>query len=492
MAMTAFQVFMKYVCRLLIISIIPAIVSGCEFEKSFEMLERPYTCSDFGGIRRDEGYSCAICKDGSILITGVTDSVNGTLKNVRDLTIDKNKTIYRVKDLWKLRRDKDLWILKIEPKENKILYNKCLGGSDDDRGYSIAETRDGNIIVAGTTRSTDGDLEGVMSGIASVEFSLRNSNSLWILKINPREDKILYNKRFGGIDDSAGYSSSIGETRDGNIIVTGSIKFENKLETSEPTHDGYELLVLVLDPEKNKVIYKRCFGGEKDEHGVSIVEEENGHLIVTGTTNSIDGDAPKVGFRFGKSSKSDPDIWLLKIDPKNDKILYNKRFGGNKLDIATSAIKCDDNSILIAGFTGSKDGHLLGKRIGSENDFDAWLLKVDIAKDKILYNRCFVTPGENCRIAAISQTRDNCIHIAAIQISRPRGVFSGTLVTEINPNLLGKKQIQYSRLFKEEANAIASTDDGKIIMTGLSRGKYKNLNLFLLKIDPPSPESPIN
>ena len=467
---------MKYICWVLIISII-SIIMGCKIEKeaSFEMLERPYTCRDFGGRGIDVGQSCAICKDGSVLITGFTQSIDGDLKGVRDFT-SKDKSSKHI--------DKDLWVLKIEPKEDKILYNKCFGGSKNDYGFSIAETVDENIIVTGYTESIDGDLEGTIIN----NLSPRSSKSLWILKIDPKKDKILYNKSLGE-SGVIGCGNSIAETKDGNIIITGEIQADEQLETFETIQGGYDLLVLMIDPKKDKILYKHCFGGKGDDRGFSIVESNDGHLIVAGTTNSVDGDLSGAGFHYGKYKDFNnkiniyPDIWLLKIDPKNDKILYNKCFGGSKFDAVNSAVKCSDDSIFIAGVTNSSNGHLFGQRIGSKN-MDVWVLKVDITKDKILYNKCFVETGKNFVATVISQTKDNNILLAAIGIS-------STLVTEINPSLSSNKQIQYSRFFKEHASAIASTDDGKIVITGFENSsKYKSVNVILLIIEPPNLESP--
>jgi Secretion system C-terminal sorting domain len=52
---------------------------------------------------------------------------------------------------------KDLWVVKLNP-EGGIVWQKCLGGSLVEGGYSIAPTSDGGLVVAGYAYSTDGDL----------------------------------------------------------------------------------------------------------------------------------------------------------------------------------------------------------------------------------------------------------------------------------------------------------------------------------------------
>ena len=56
-----------------------------------------------------------------------------------------------------------------------IVWQKCLGGSGDDRAYSIQQTSDGGFIVAGFTWSNDGDVSGNHGQI-----------DYWVAKLSPK------------------------------------------------------------------------------------------------------------------------------------------------------------------------------------------------------------------------------------------------------------------------------------------------------------------
>lgn len=51
----------------------------------------------------------------------------------------------------------DYWLLKLDKKGN-IQKEKSFGGSDDDRAWSILQTKDGGCIVAGYSKSNDGNV----------------------------------------------------------------------------------------------------------------------------------------------------------------------------------------------------------------------------------------------------------------------------------------------------------------------------------------------
>ncbi|MCD6462342.1 MAG: hypothetical protein J7L52_01415 [Thermotogae bacterium] len=69
--------------------------------------------------------------------------------------------------------------MKIDEVGNMI-WQKTLGGSDDDIAYSIAAAPDGGYIVAGDTKSNDGDVSGWHEGYTSYDSPYPD---FWIVKL---------------------------------------------------------------------------------------------------------------------------------------------------------------------------------------------------------------------------------------------------------------------------------------------------------------------
>jgi hypothetical protein len=62
-------------------------------------------------------------------------------------------------DVWGNNGERDFWIIKLN-QDGDTIWTKCLGGSMWDAAYSIQETMDTGIVVAGFTKSNDGDVSG--------------------------------------------------------------------------------------------------------------------------------------------------------------------------------------------------------------------------------------------------------------------------------------------------------------------------------------------
>jgi hypothetical protein len=91
----------------------------------------------FGGETADNGRSISRRADGSFILSGEAESSGG------DLTENKGGD--------------DFWVLRVSAQGN-ILWQKSLGGADNDNGMMAVPTADGGVVVVGESESDDGDL----------------------------------------------------------------------------------------------------------------------------------------------------------------------------------------------------------------------------------------------------------------------------------------------------------------------------------------------
>ena len=94
-----------------------------------------------------------------------------------------------------------------------IQWQKTLGGTDFDSNALIQQTPDGGYIIAGYSRSNDGDVSG-NHGIGDI----------WIVKLNSNRT-LQWQKTLGGTGDDG--PSRIQQTSDGGYIVAGSTNSTN-------------------------------------------------------------------------------------------------------------------------------------------------------------------------------------------------------------------------------------------------------------------------
>lgn len=92
---------------------------------------------NFGGSGSDEALSISESIDGGFLLTGYSQSADA--------------------DVRQNYGNRDFWVVKTDH-EGNLLWENNFGGSGDDRASGILQTDNGEVVVAGYSRSSDGDV----------------------------------------------------------------------------------------------------------------------------------------------------------------------------------------------------------------------------------------------------------------------------------------------------------------------------------------------
>jgi len=237
-----------------------------------------------------------------------------------------------------------------------IEWQKCLGGSNDDEAYSVQQTSDGGYIVAGSTRSNDGDVSGNHEEVWWLVWDF------WVVKLD-RYGDIEWQKCLGGSDSD--WAESIQQTNDGGYIVAGYTG-SNDGDVSG-NHGEKDFWVVKLD-RYGDIEWQKCLGGSGGggsggDYAYSVQQTSDGGYIVAGETWSNNGDVS--GYHGGG------DVWVVKLDRYGD-IKWQKCLGGSSWDWAYSIQQTNDGGYIVAGLTRSNDGDVSGNY--GEKDF--WVVKL--------------------------------------------------------------------------------------------------------------------
>ena len=146
----------------------------------------------FGGSEIDEARAISNTTDGNYLVVGDTRSAN--------IDVSQN------------RGAADLWMIKINS-EGSLIWEKTLGGTNFDVGRSVSKTQDNGFLIAGSSRSSDGDLS-----------SNKGQNDALILKINSSGD-LEWQKTIGGSEVDFFYGAA--ELTDGSVVAVGDTNSSN-------------------------------------------------------------------------------------------------------------------------------------------------------------------------------------------------------------------------------------------------------------------------
>lgn len=166
-----------------------------------DTLGRKIWSETYGGSSFEEPYSVVRAKDGTFWISGTTFS--------------KDDQIIKAKGKG------DLWLFRINGK-GELLESHNFGGSWDEGGNRVRLTPDGkNILLAGTTRSSDGDVGRKNKGLYDGWLVRLDStgNLIWEYSIGGYQSEMFYDMILMSSGDylGVGYTAST----DGDLLYCG-------------------------------------------------------------------------------------------------------------------------------------------------------------------------------------------------------------------------------------------------------------------------------
>ncbi len=167
--------------------------------------------------------------------------------------------------------------------------------------------------------------------------------------------------------DTVRLEYSINNGQSWNIISEKSSGLEHKwLNIPKPVSNQCLVRASQSNNPASSIIWEKTYGGSGWDQANSIIETRDGKLVVAGFAVSSDGD-------IKSGNKGAGDYWIIKIDPNDGEIIWEKTFGGTSDDYANSIIETSDGNLVVAGHTKSNDGDI---KSGNKGDSDYWIIKI--------------------------------------------------------------------------------------------------------------------
>ena len=391
----------------------------------------------FGGSSDDLAYAIQQTSDHGFIVTGISYSNDGNVSG------------HHGYDFYT-----DFWIVKIDSLTN-IEWQKSLGGSLNDGSYSVKQTIDGGFVAAGYALSNDGDISGTHSGYFYGDY--------WIVKLDATGN-IEWQKCLGGAVDEA--ANSIEQTTDGGFVVTGWTTSNNG-DVSD-NHGGEDCWTVKLDASGN-IEWQKCLGGYLNERSYSVKQTIDGGFITAGYTFSNNDNV--------SGNHGSDDYWVVKFDAAGN-TQWQKCYGGNDFDAATSVEQTKDGGYILSGSSRSHDGDVSGNHGYS----DAWIVKLD-STGNILWQRS-LGGSDNDNANSIQQTTDNGYIVIGYSYSNDGNV-SGHHGNSghadywvVKLDALGniKWQESLGGLDQDEGSSVEQTTDGGYIIAGNTKSNGGNVS----------------
>ena len=285
----------------------------------------------YGGSKEDVILDIKETSDQGFIAVGYTESKDG--------------------DLSENKGGRDYWIFKID-NQGELQWTKSYGGSLDDKAISVYETENNDFIVAGDSRSNDGDVSGNNGNL---------NYDVWIIYLD-KEGNLIWEKNYGGSSNE--YTASIIQLADGGYLLLSGTESEDLDVSNNYSEDGEDIWVVRIDDE-GVIIWEKNFGGTGEDSPDHILGIDEHNFLICGRTSSSN-------FDFNNQGIGGNDGFVMQINSEGD-IIWANLMGGSEVewikDITHSA---DDGGYLFAGYSRSSDIDV------SDNygEMDVWLGKL--------------------------------------------------------------------------------------------------------------------
>lgn len=115
--------------------------------------------------------------------------------------------------------------------------------------------------------------------------------------------------------------------------------------------------------QDGQIRWQKAIGGSGLDIATVVVQNQNGQFLVSGTSNSINGDV--------KIPKGEYDIWTVLFNNSGD-ILWQRSYGGSKSEAVFSILQYSPNQYTLTGYTFSTNGDVLE----SNGNSDVWMFQI--------------------------------------------------------------------------------------------------------------------
>ena len=262
------------------------------------------------------------------------------------------------------------FVAKFDSQGNRM-WGTYYGGSHfSTNGYGVSVDRDGNVFLAGYTRSPDGIAH---NGFQNVP---KTGSNACLVKFDPH-GKRLSGTYYGG--DNGAFAYDVATDQEGNSFLAGytmsetGIAYNGFQNQRGGSTDGF---LVKFGPNGDR-IWATYYGGDEADYAFNVDTDLAGNVFISGTTASDTGMAYN-GYQNEKAGMGFTDDYVAKFDPIGNRV-WATYYGGIGYDthglgspeelggISTDAA----GNVYLAGSTSSQTGIASGgfqnERVGHGN-----------------------------------------------------------------------------------------------------------------------------
>jgi RHS repeat-associated protein len=331
---------------------------------------------------------------------------------------------------WFAGGDHDAFVAKLSPAGDALQFATVFGGNRRDVANAVAVAADGDVVLAGETRSTHGFM---------VEQALQPTRAgqldAFVARLSGDGANVRFATYLGGSSRDVANAVAVDDL--GDIYVAGSTASHDDfpLQKSMYSHrrDPSDAFISKLSADGQALLYSSFLGGKRADEAWAIAIDSERRAYVAGSTNSH-RDFPVVNAlqdQFGGAT----DGFIARLNAAGDALDWSTYLGGRRyddiraivLDPALDPILDDAQRVWVAGSSNSRTDFPVvdAVQVDSGGRIDAIVVRI------------------NVQGSATSSATSNSIDFATF---------------------LGGRQDDW-------ANAIALNPDGSVVVGGVTRSR---------------------
>ena len=396
----------------------------------------------FGGEEDDNAHDLIQASDGGFIMVGSTNSKNS----------------FDVKDskAYSGNGGSDFLIIKTKV-DGSLDWSKTFGGTRDEEATSIAKTINGEYVIVGPTRSTDGDaaFNGPNGGILMIR--LKENGSFVSKKIIP-----------GGrhfTQDTYHYSNAFSKPIV-KVATSGNIYIGGTHEIALSPYRAKQFYLSKLTPTGD-TLWGKVFGSDLDDQLGNFTIATNGDIVMVGSTTALKSQIDGAG-------NGNLDFLAIRVNSDGE-FIWQKAWGGNNLDVVHGIIENHQkNGFVLAGETNSTNG-IVNSSFGRK---DAFLFEINSLGNLVWQNH-FGGDGNDNLYNIIKDGNDKYLAFGTSDSKIQNVPSKGSITDLLTLTITKDGNIKNIGLYGGEDVDIAkggvSVSDTSWVLAGISRSSAEDL-----------------
>ncbi|WP_321476904.1 SBBP repeat-containing protein [uncultured Paludibaculum sp.] len=219
----------------------------------------------------------------------------------------------------------DAYVAKIQPSTGRLIYATYIGGTGDDRAFSVAVDATGAAYVTGWTTSTNFPVA------SAAQAAISGYKDAFVLKLNPAGSAFVFSTYFGGTGSEAGNAVALTAT----MLWIGGDSSSASLPSGNGwrnTNGGMQDGFLARYSQTGTLLGSTMLGGGGDDSVKAVVVDGQGNVFAGGATGSSNMNFPLGGLQT--SLKGSQDGFVVKFDATAVQMVAGTYLGGTRGDVS--------------------------------------------------------------------------------------------------------------------------------------------------------------